>query len=453
MEHQEIDPSNQVYKSFQMFIEAGKQHFTTHMSAGVNWQDASPSVINALQWELEVGLTYKNYGRSVGAKIITDVISKVEYELANADKNIESIIVNGATDGAYLICSYLKDNNIINEDKKALMVGYAFPIYSSIFKKLNVDYIEVIEEKKIVPSIDVVMASIIKYKPALIILPLPHNPSGILKSEEYYQKIFDCARITGTKIIIDRVCMMPWDFNQALATAIYEEVVLGNAFVVDALSKSNSLAGIRIGYILTGNQYLQKLENEIRYRNLNPAVFATPTLAMCRVGDLALTKGIHLTKKYVRLIIKYEKSLWMEYPNDYRPPNVAGFVENFVCNYVSEQKKLEVRIKDNFKNIKAIFAGITTTPLILDAGFNVLLQLDNMYIANEIDDQLELANKYGACVLTKNCFTAEQCHDEKYFIRLSLTIPVEEFKQGLKNIYNYYQTSTLCNEIKVYNIN
>ncbi|MBU2707939.1 pyridoxal phosphate-dependent aminotransferase [Zooshikella marina] len=433
------DPSDKIYESFSLFIEAARSVKTVHMSAGVNWQDASPAIISLLQKELETGLTYKNYGRSAGGKIITDILSYVERDIVSAKNKIDSVIVNGASDGAHVLCSYLLESGIINKTQTGIMIGYAFPIYSSLMEKLGIDYTEVMNTSTILPSIEQVESSIHTIHPSLIILPLPHNPSGIIRELAYYRRIFTAARKVNAIVIVDRVCLMPWDTHIELNELIYHEIALGSTFVIDSMSKSNSLAGIRIGYILTNHEHLSPLEKEIRYRNLNPTVFGTPTMALCRVGDLALLKGIAFTQKYIRLLTRYSKHFWLEYPSDFTPPNLGAIAQQFLASYIRDQQQLKQRIDINFNNINKLFSTRVTQPIILDGGFNVLLQLPEMITENENNDQLVLAKKYGICILTKNCFHSGHNTNNNYFVRLSLTIPEHDFLRGLTTLYDYYK--------------
>lgn len=70
------------------------------MSAGVNWQPTMHCVKEALQFEIQHDLSYRNYGRSVGAKYITDIIEICEQMEVEGAGRISCALSNGATDGA-----------------------------------------------------------------------------------------------------------------------------------------------------------------------------------------------------------------------------------------------------------------------------------------------------------------------------------------------------------------
>ena len=73
-----MEPSDKIYESFQLFLEASKTQRIVEMSAGVNWQTSGNAIKNALKLEIDTDLTYRNYGRSAGIKIATDIIEYAE---------------------------------------------------------------------------------------------------------------------------------------------------------------------------------------------------------------------------------------------------------------------------------------------------------------------------------------------------------------------------------------
>ena len=435
-----MDATKLVYESFKLFSSVPNSNSAIHMSSGVNWQDASQSIIDLLKTELDMKLTYKNYGRSSGAKIVTDIVSNVEKTLASSKEKISTVIVNGASDGAHILLSHLIDSGKIDTNHDALMLGYSFPFYSTLIKGFDFGYQEYICPENILPSAELVSQKIAEMRPSILVIALPHNPTGIIQSADYYRDVIAAAKRFGTVVIVDRVCLMPWDMDLDLQAVIYDGIVSGSVFVVDSLSKSNSLAGVRIGYILAATQYNDELEEVIRYRNLNPAVFSTPTMAMCKIATLALHKGKSEAKKYKRLLRRYYSRLWLEYPSDFEIPDLLSMFDNTIDNYILDQQKLRRRFDQNCQMTKAMFSADMLKPAIFDGGFNMLLELPQMWTEYESEDQRILAFKYGVCVLTERCFRNSTNEKDVYFIRLSLTLPIEEFYKGLVGLQQYYLT-------------
>lgn len=440
-----IEPSENIYQSFSLFTRASLTKEITEMSAGVNWQPTMNCVKEALQFEIQHDLSYRNYGRSVGAKYITDIIEICEQKEVRSKGRISCALTNGATDGAHCLFSSFLHEGLVHHHDTVAMIGVSFPVYSSLMNRFGIQFVEVTHDGVVVPEIEFVLEKLTNIRPRVIVLSLPHNPSGVLKSVTYYEKILSWARTNRGLVIVDRVCLMPWDDTDDISRIVYDYIREGVCFVIDSQSKSLSLAGLRLGFVLMDPRYLAGLEAEIRARSLNPVVFGTLTLALCRMGQLARKIGIHETNKVFRFARRYFRDAVLQYPSDFTIPriNVDEFISDFVSSYVGEINVLKERIANNYRSIVDVFEDYATRDIVLDAGFNVLLQLPGMINRNEILDQEKLALQYGVCILSERCFRDNSSNEERYYyIRLSLSVPEQNFRDALLIMKDYYGRKT-----------
>ncbi len=436
-----IEPSENIYQSFSLFTRASQSIGITEMSAGVNWQATMQCVKDALHFEIQHDLSYRNYGRSVGGKYITDIIEICEQKEVASTRRISCALSNGATDGAHCLFAYFLHEGLLRNSDTVAMIGVSFPIYSSLMNRFGIQYVEVTHQGVIVPEIDYVLERLAKSRPRVIIISLPHNPSGVLRSTRYYEEVLNWARANGCLVIVDRVCLMPWDDTDDISKLVYDYILDGHCFVIDSPSKSLSLAGLRLGFLLMEQRYIRGLEAEIRARCLNPIVFGTPTLALCRIGRLASKIGVAETESVVRFARRHFRDAVRQYPSDFliHEVGVDEFIANFVAAYVDEVHVLKDRIVRNYQSIVEIFGTESPHDIVLDAGFNVLLQLHEMEVSNEIADQEELALKHGVCILSERCFQDNSKNSTGvYYIRLSLSVPERNFHNSLLILRDYY---------------
>lgn len=437
------EPSDNIYASFKLFMESSQRHRITEMSAGVNWAKTPECVRQMLHFEIAHDLSYRNYGRSLGGKILTDIIEYCERIDARSKRSVRSALTNGATDGAHCLMSYLLDSEHITEESVVAMVGMAFPVYSSLMNRLGLDYVEIYDDQTIVPELDMLFDTFERVCPAIIILALPHNPSGVMQDIDYYRAIMDWASEHGAFIFVDRVCLMPWDDVTELSRVFHPHVADNRCFIIDSPSKSNSLAGIRLGLVLMGEAHIEGFEKEIRCRSLNPAVFGSSTFALCRLGNLCFHHGPEPARRVSRFMRRYVHAVYRQYPSDFVPPDVdcEELIQTFVADYCKEVAILRKRVAINQASIVDVLGGISDRAIILDGGFNVLVSSDKMKAANEVSDQEALAKRHGVCVLTQRCFQSDQQHSKTYFLRLSLSIPEEGFRKALEVIRDYFDAA------------
>ncbi|MGR5288667.1 aminotransferase class I/II-fold pyridoxal phosphate-dependent enzyme [Vibrio maritimus] len=444
------EPSENIYESFNMFMDAAKIRPITELSAGVNWQVTPDCVKRSLMMDIEYDLSYRNYGRSAGGKLITDTIEICEAIEAGFDDRVKCALTGGATEGAHVLFSSLLHSKTIDLSDNVAIVGVSFPVYSSLMNRLGINYKEMADEDKVVPSIDKLISSLESFEPSIVIIALPHNPSGLLMDCNYYESILSWSEQRDIKVIVDRVCMMPWDRIKDLNRLIFKYVSRDVCFVIDSPSKSVSLAGLRIGYVLMADKYFDDFEKEQRCRSLNPIVFGTLTLALCRLGDLAFSSGNGSVEKIVRFLRIHINKAYSQYPSDFLRPklDVNDYLNGFISDYKKEIHILSKRVRENYNAVVEIFGEDSIGELVFDAGFNVLLKTKTMTKRSEVKDQYLLANNYGSCVLTQRCFHKSESSDF-YFVRLSLTIPSDSFRNSLSNMYEYYHNKGLSNSEKV----
>jgi aspartate/methionine/tyrosine aminotransferase len=430
-------PLCRMYGSFDLFADAGDRHpGFVQLSAGGNWTASCPSVLGLLHRELDAGPTRWNYGRSAGPAAVTDALEFAEYEHNGRRFQPAVTVVNGTAEGAHLALSQLAADGRALRGSAGLMIGHGFPLYAHLCEALGFEFREVLNEggaePGYLPAMGRVVQQIGRDRPAVVFLIVPNNPIGECYPERDLRQLIDACGAAGATLLVDRVCLLPWDDYGPLARALVPLLAAGRCFVVDSLSKAESLAGLRVGFVVSGPADRDRLLHRTRERCLNPVTFSTLALAFTRLATLPDSAAAQDRAAAVVRGLHRERSDWAD------PGALAGLFLAFRAGYRSDLVARERAIRDNQRTLARRLGGAAVRPLSLDAGFNVALTLPAMTADRERSDQQRLAREFGVGVLTERCFRTTARGAGAYFVRLGLSIPGEQFARGVEVLGRYY---------------
>lgn len=436
-------PFNRMYQLFRLFSDATARRKETpffHMSAGVNWLPACPSVLRCLHAELDSALTYRNYGRSAGAFGVTDALEQVEFALNAGQYRPAVTISNGTTEGARLVFELLAASRSIQPGDTAMMVGQGFPLYSLLSETFGLQFKEVLSDvespaEEYLPAMDLVLQLIETSRPKIVFLIIPNNPIGESYSEQDMSALAKKCSSCGAVLLVDRVCLMPWDDYGASARACAPQIAAGDCFFVDSFSKSESLAGLRTGFIVSNEAHRDALVELTKARWLNPVVFSTMTLAYTRLAMLANDSRDEATGGLANGLIDH---LIHDCVASHGGQEAKSHFAEFCAEYRKDMAERRKSISNNYKQLCDRLGSSAIRPMKLDAGFNVAVCLPTMLPVGEEADQRRLADAHGVGVLTEICFRNSTRKVGNYFVRLGMTLPHDEFRQGLDAICDYY---------------
>lgn len=175
---------------------------------------------------------------------------KLKYGM-DYDPYDEIIVTNGASEG---IDSTLR--TILDEGSEVILPGPVYPGYEPIIKMCGAvpKYIDTRKNNFKITAEDI--EKNITSKTRCIILPYPSNPTGAVLTEDEVQKIADVLRDKEIFVLSDEIYSeLVYDrnhFSIASTPGMKEKTI-----VINGLSKSHSMTGWRIGFIL-GPSYLTK---------------------------------------------------------------------------------------------------------------------------------------------------------------------------------------------------
>ena len=99
------------------------------------------------------------------------------------------------------------------------------------------------------------LSALLRPETKLISITCPHNPTGVMLTEDELRQVVDLARKNGSVLVVDETYRdLSLDAALPLAASLGSHVIS-----VSSLSKAYGVPGIRLGWLITSNPKLQEL--------------------------------------------------------------------------------------------------------------------------------------------------------------------------------------------------
>lgn len=241
-----------------------------------------------------------NYTESPGLPLLRKEIA-LQYNL-----DVENVLTTaGAEEGIYCTMQAL-----VEPEDEVIVIT---PCYQSL-KSIPIALGAKVHEISLTPDWKIeinVLARVINPKTKLIVLNIPHNPTGSIPDKALYQKIIDLAKSHGSYVFCDEV-YQNLEVNESdrlpSIANIYEKGISLNV-----MSKSFGLAGLRIGWLVSKDtKFLEKANSYKLYTSIcNSAPSEILALIALRAKDKILARNRQIIlqnlEAYDQFFAKYPK--------------------------------------------------------------------------------------------------------------------------------------------------
>ena len=221
-----------------------------HMEVGEPDFQPPISVKESLSHVYEKG--FGKYGPTKGIPEFREKISKFVNEEFDAKTNVDNImVVPGARFGVFLSITTL----LVPGDE-IIVIEPAWPAYRqcAINAGIKVRSIKTTLENKWEPNIDEITACI-NNNTKMIILNYPNNPTGKILPKTLQDKIIDLSIKHDLYILSDEIYSnYSNDEWKSILSYNYDKTIVTQSF-----SKSHSMTGYRIGYVISNHEIIEKL--------------------------------------------------------------------------------------------------------------------------------------------------------------------------------------------------
>ena len=209
---------------------------------------AESSVHDAVFQDLKLNLNelVLAYGHHLGKPELRDVLSK-RYASIKPD---DVLITAGAAAALFIVATSLLEKN---DHLIVLRPNYATNIETPRAIGCEIDFIDLHFENGFEPDVNQIAARI-KPNTRIVSITTPHNPTGIVISENALKQLIQLAEKNNCFLLVDETYRdISADGLPPLAATLSNRVIS-----VSSVSKAFGLPGIRIGWIITKNKKIQE---------------------------------------------------------------------------------------------------------------------------------------------------------------------------------------------------
>ncbi|GAB2555036.1 aminotransferase A [Gracilibacillus alcaliphilus] len=209
---------------------------------------------------------YTSYTANAGIMSLRQAIADFvhsNYQL-EYDPEKEIIVTAGASQAIDITL-----RTILNEGDEVILPGPVYPGYEPLIKlaKAVPVYVDT-RETNFKLSANMLKAAITA-KTKAVILPYPSNPTGVSLSKQELKEIADVMARHNIFFIADEIYSELTYEQPHISIGIYEEI-RDKLIIINGVSKSHSMTGFRIGYIL-GAQWLMQHILKVHQYNISCA--------------------------------------------------------------------------------------------------------------------------------------------------------------------------------------
>lgn len=386
--------------------------------------------------------TYSNYSLISSIKI---------YEKLLASKNIFNhkyadyvTVTIGATNAIQLFFKYYSSRK---KEKHVLFLGYQYYLFHECCHYYHIDCEELVSDcaDRILPTVVEIKDEIEFYKPDLVVLTHPANPSGELYTEDEFMSIVGLFKDRNIDLLVDRCQADEYDENYCNI----EKIIVGmnyykNTTIINSYSKIRSMPGLRLGYIVGEQNLIDFVDDEIKFRCFMPTNMCIFSIVMdnyFRLCSIYQKMGMDNDIKAIEKM--YKLALRNVFDPDY--PVGADGIYTYFCqsdkNMLYNKFKLEVEefwlvVKKNYDYVLKVLDNYIVEATVLRGGFNFIIKLKTTLINNEFDFGVMLYRLTGLKCMTQNYFSlaTNNIFTDSISIRITLAIPCEIFQLRIQKL-------------------
>lgn len=260
--------------------------------------------------------TKLGYSEAQGNLALREKIAEV-----NNTKAEQVLVTNGAIEAIFLAQLALIDKNDV-----VISVKPTYPALYQIAEDLGAKIVDwdLTFETGFQPNIKELSLLCEKYKPKMIILNFPNNPTGMTLNHNEIREICEIAKKYDAFILSDEVYKelnFETNFNYLSPFDCYDK-----AIVINSMSKAFGIAGARIGWLIASQEVIKKCTNLRHYVSLcNNILGEKIALEILNKKEILLPEILSKIEKNRAFSISYLEKLKENFNIDYLIPK-AGLI-------------------------------------------------------------------------------------------------------------------------------
>ncbi|MEM2506547.1 MAG: pyridoxal phosphate-dependent aminotransferase, partial [Nitrososphaeria archaeon] len=276
---------------------------------------------------------FTGYTETAGIYELREAISNYLNSRYSSDVRPTEVIVTPGAKGAI----FLAISSYIGPSDEVIVPEPSFPAYSEVTKFMGGKPIFVPlkwlgQEKGFSLDLERIESSITN-RTKMIILNNPHNPTGALFTEQEVVKLYEIAKENNLILLVDEIYDNFIYDNLEFKSILSEADWRSNILYINGFSKTFSMTGWRLGYLVVKEELAQKLTR------FAVNIYSCPTSFAQKAAVAALTGSWTPVKEMVALFQKRRDlmakllskvpgfKVWPSKGAFYMFPNISEFLE------------------------------------------------------------------------------------------------------------------------------
>ncbi len=289
----QISDIRKIYEKMQQYEN------TINMSLGEPDLDVPEEVKKSIAYHaLNTKIKYSPVG---GLPELREKISKFYNSRFGGSYTLDNVLVTvGSTEG---LSSVMK--GILKEGDEVLLPTPSYAGYDPLIKMMCgiPVYIDLKENNFILTT--EILEKYVTEKTKLIILTYPNNPSGAILHEGEMKKISDYIKDKEIYLISDEI-YASIVFGEYTSFASFQKDIDKQLIIISGFSKSHSMTGYRVGYIITSKELQQEIKKVSQY-NVTSASTLSQYGALTALEECSDTREISMI--YKKRVEYFQKEL------------------------------------------------------------------------------------------------------------------------------------------------
>ena len=425
---------------------------TIDLSSGVNKLPVPSFFIQICMEEIKRQAFIKEYAEGAGLELLVESLKLFEkinagIRPAYIDKSRFANNLCVTTGASTAIIHLIEFLSIKCRNYKFFFIGYNYFLFFQTMKRYGLDYEIIVSKKKdsIAPSVEEIITRLNQENASVIIfITMPFNPSGEGYSKEEFATLVKYISNKGDSMLILDKCQVdeinnpPYEY---IGRVIIEENLEERAVVLNSLSKTRSIAGLRIGYMYGNKEAVEYSILKAKYSYYcAPQIFIMSIVLDMVLRNMFIYNDSEGEKKMI--LIAYEKLIKKNTRLEFYLMSGRSMLKRMNDIYLSYIEE----VRSNYKLIDSIYKYMEfklkrwiLEKTLRRGGLNCCIKLCGTSTLRQVEFCQEIADKLGVLIMPECYFNGSVIRqsEEPFWIRITLSIPGEQFCIGIDHLAQY----------------
>ncbi|MDF3808910.1 MULTISPECIES: pyridoxal phosphate-dependent aminotransferase [Rhodopseudomonas] len=434
----------------------------SYLSSGVNHLKAPSVLLELAGRELRERRLIENYtspggALGVGAAISFEMHDRLGRGAHAAITPANICLTVGATGALAGAFRYLAD---VAGATTALVLGLNYSFFSTVCDEVGIRYAIACSElpDRLLPSAEEACARIAAQRPSVVVLSQPTNPSGEYYDASELRRVVAAAEAAGCWLVFDEVPSLACPRDDDLPVPLPDGPLAEfprRLIWISSYSKSRSLAGLRVGYLLAAPElvgFVRSYNERSLWSPVNAGSTALIADMILRVIARRLRQaGDADSRPIIARAVRgagHYMQLFAPFSDDFsRFDGIWRFIDDnldwaaAIASYQSDLGAVSDVCRSNWQDFVARIGPHLTQAIALQSGFNHCVRLHTGL--TEWDFVAAAFDQAGTDFYTETVFADhDDASCDRFWVRVSCAVDPAIFARGTEQLAAFLDTAS-----------